>query len=149
MLDLGTDAYLWIKALHLISVIAWMAGLFYLPRLFVYHTQAEAGSEMSKTFKVMERKLWRAIMNPAMVASVLFGGILLGEIGDAFWVSIWLQIKVACAVAMVAFHFYLGQCRITFAHDRNTKPEKFYRAINEIPTVLMMVIVVMAILRPF
>lgn len=141
------DSYLWFKALHVISVLAWMAGLFYLPRLYVYHTSAEVGSELSETFKVMERRLLRAIMNPAMVSSVIFGGLLLAEI-DA-WDQGWLHAKLTCVVLMIIFHMMLGKYRKDFLNDKNQKSEKFYRMINEVPTLLMVVIVIMVIVKPF
>ena len=141
------DSYLWFKALHVISVLAWMAGLFYLPRLYVYHTNAEVGSELSETFKVMERRLLRAIMNPAMISSILFGGLLLFEI-DA-WDQGWLHVKLLCIVFMVIFHMMLGKYRKDFLADQNQKSEKFYRMINEVPTLLMIVIVIMVIVKPF
>ncbi|NVK18700.1 MAG: protoporphyrinogen oxidase HemJ [Methylocystaceae bacterium] len=141
------DSYLWFKALHVISVLAWMAGLFYLPRLYVYHTQAEVGSELSETFKVMERRLLRAIMNPAMISSVIFGGLLLMEI-DA-WKEGWLHVKLLCIVGMIGFHIMLGKYRKDFLVDNNQKSEKFYRMINEVPTLLMIVIVIMVIVKPF
>jgi len=141
------DSYLWFKALHVISVLAWMAGLFYLPRLYVYHTNAEVGSELSETFKVMERRLLRAIMNPAMIASLIFGGLLLAEI-DA-WKEGWLHVKLLCIVGMIAFHMMLAKYRKDFLADQNKKSEKFYRMINEVPTLLMIVIVIMVIVKPF
>ncbi len=141
------DSYLWFKALHVISVIAWMAGLFYLPRLYVYHTQAKAGSELSETLKIMERRLLRAIMHPAMVASVIFGILLLFEI-DA-WKDIWLHIKLTCVAGLIVFHLMLAKYRLDFAKDQNKKSEKFYRMINEVPTLLMMILVIMVIVKPF
>ncbi len=147
MLDLSGDAYMWLKALHLISVIAWMAGLLYLPRLFVYHTQVHPRSQASELFKIMERRLLRAIMHPSLVASWLFGGILLLEIGDLE--STWLWIKVACAFGLLAVHLALAKWRMDFAEDRNEHSEKFYRVINEVPTVLMIAIVVFAVIKPF
>ena len=149
MIELSANAFLWVKALHMISLIAWMAGLFYLPRLYVYHTQAEAGSERSETFKVMERRLLWAIMHPALVASLIFGGLLLANLDADTWTEGWLIIKVLCLAGLVAFHLMLGSWRVAFAEDRNTRPEKFYRMINEVPTVLMIVIVIMAVVRPF
>ncbi len=141
------DSYLWFKALHVISVMAWMAGLFYLPRLYVYHTNAEVGSELSETFKVMERRLLRAIMNPAMISSLIFGVLLLIEI-DA-WDQGWLHVKLLCIVLMIIFHMFLGKYRKDFLNDNNQKSEKFYRMINEVPTVLMIVLVIMVIVKPF
>lgn len=141
------DSYSWFKALHVIAVMAWMAGLFYLPRLYVYHTNAKKGSELSETFKIMERRLLRAIMHPAMVVSVIFGGLLLKEI-DA-WDQGWLHVKLLCVALMIVFHFALAKYRLDFAADKNTKSEKFYRMINEVPTVLMIVLVIMVIVKPF
>ena len=149
MIELSATAFLWVKALHMISLIAWMAGLFYLPRLYVYHTQAEAGSERSETFKVMERRLLWAIMHPALVASLIFGGLLLANLDTDSWTEGWLIIKVLCLAGLVVFHLMLGSWRVAFAEDRNSRSEKFYRMINEVPTVLMIVIVIMAVVRPF
>ncbi|MBL6957408.1 MAG: protoporphyrinogen oxidase HemJ [Rhodospirillales bacterium] len=149
MIELSANAFLWVKALHMISLIAWMAGLFYLPRLYVYHTQAEAGSERSETFKVMERRLLWAIMHPALVASLIFGGLLLANLDTDSWTEGWLIIKVLCLTGLVVFHLMLGSWRVAFAEDRNSRSEKFYRMINEVPTVLMIVIVIMAVVRPF
>ena len=141
------DSYLWFKALHVIAVMAWMAGLFYLPRLYVYHTQVDTGSEMSEMFKVMERRLLRAIMYPAMVVSVILGTFLLFEIEA--WDQSWLHVKLLCIVGMIGFHFALAKYRIDFLEDRNQKSEKFYRMINEVPTLLMIVLVIMVIVKPF
>jgi protoporphyrinogen IX oxidase len=141
------DSYLWIKALHVISVMAWMAGLFYLPRLYVYHVNAKVGSDLSETLKIMERRLLRAIMYPAMFFSLIFGIILLFQIQA--WDQPWLHIKLSAIVAMIIFNFALAKYRIAFLEDKNIKSEKFYRMINEVPTVLMMVIVIMVIVKPF
>lgn len=138
---------LWIKALHVISVIAWMAGLFYLPRLYVYHTKAKPGSELSETLKVMERKLLRIINTPAMIASWATG-IWLLVITPEFLQEPYFHVKLALLVLLTAFHGYLARCRRKFAEDRNARPEVFYRAINEIPTVLMIGIVIMVIVKP-
>ncbi len=149
MLDLSGTAYLWIKALHIISVIAWMAGLLYLPRLFVYHTDAEAGSELSETLKVMERRLFKFIMNPAMLASFLFGGILLADLEPGAWRSGWLPAKLVLVAGLLGMHLAMGKWRREFAEDRNTKSQKFYRIANEGPTLLMIGIVIFAVIRPF
>ena len=141
------DSYLWFKALHVISVTAWMAGLFYLPRLYVYHTEAEVGSELSETLKIMERRLLRAIMYPAMIASIIFGVFLLLEI-DA-WDQGWLHVKLLCIVGLIVFNMALAKYRLAFLEDRNQKSEKFYRMINEVPTLLMIVLVIMVIVKPF
>jgi TIGR00701 family protein len=140
--------YEWIKALHVISVICWMAGMFYLPRLFVYHTKAEAGSVQSETFKVMERRLFRAITTPAMIASWVFG-LWMVHLGGFDWSSLWPWLKVAFVLALSACHGMLARHLKDFANDRNTKPEKYFRMLNEVPTVLMIGIVIMVIVRPF
>ncbi len=148
MIELSPTAYLWIKALHLIAVIAWMAGLLYLPRLFVYHADAKPGSETAETFKVMERRLLRAIMTPAMIAALLLGLALLARAGAGIWASPWWWAKGAALVGLFALHGLMARWRRDFAHDRNRHPARFYRIINEIPTALMIVIVVMAVLKP-
>jgi len=147
MLEVSPTLYLWIKALHIISVMAWVAGLLYLPRLFVYHTDCEAGTAQSETFKIMERRLLRAIMNPAMVASFIFGGLLLIILND--WSSVWLYIKILGVFGLAGLHGSMAKWRREFAEDRNTRPAKFYRIMNEAPTVLMIVIVIMAVVKPF
>lgn len=140
---------LWIKALHVISIIAWMAGLLYLPRLFVYHTEAETGSVQSETFKVMERRLYRGIMTPAMIASWLFG-LWLIFFYDAFdWGALWGWVKIAMVLLLTVIHLFFGQIRRDFAEDRNQRPQRFFRMINEVPTLIMIVIVIMIIVRPF
>ncbi len=149
MIDLSYEALLWIKALHIISAIAWMAGLLYLPRLFVYHAGAEPGSETSETFKVMERRLLRAIMNPAMIAVLLTGGLILGTTGGPEWTSGWLLAKLACVAGLLALHMMMARWRRRFAEDANTRTGKFYRVVNEAPTVLMIAIVIMAVVKPF
>ncbi|MEO5335433.1 MAG: protoporphyrinogen oxidase HemJ [Magnetospirillum sp. WYHS-4] len=143
------EAYLWIKAWHLIAVMAWMAGLFYLPRLFVYHSVVEVGSEVSETFKVMERRLLRAIMNPAMVVTVALGVAMLVDLGwEAVRSQVWLHVKLTCAAGMLVMHWRMARWREDFAADRNTRPQRFYRIVNEVPTILMIAIVVMAIVKP-
>lgn len=149
MIDLLDEALPWIRALHIIVAIAWMAGLFYLPRLFIYHTAAAPGSEMSETFKVMERRLLRAIMNPAMIAVFLTGGLILMAAGGPEWDSGWLLVKLACAVGLLALHIMMAHWRRQFADDANTRSGKFYRVVNEAPTVLMIAIVIMAVVKPF
>ena len=140
--------YDWIKALHVISVIAWMAGLMYLPRLFVYHADAAAGSEKSETFKVMERRLYRGITTPAMIATWVFGLAMVFH-GLIDWSSIWPWIKAASVLALSGIHGVFGRLRRDFANDRNTRPAKFFRMINEVPFILAIVIVVMVIVKPF
>jgi putative membrane protein len=143
------DLRQWILALHVISVIAWMAGMLYLPRLYVYHCGVEVGSPESELFKVMERRLIRAITNPAMVAAVVFGVLLLLTPGVVDWGSGWIWVKLVAAVAMTGLHGAYSRWRRDFAEDRNTRPAKFYRYWNEVPTVLMILIVIMVIVRPF
>lgn len=143
------DLYLWIKALHVISVIAWMAGLLYLPRLFVYHTRQAPGSEASETFKVMERRLLKAITTPAMIASFVFGGWLMWELGESVWHLGWLHAKLACVVGLTAVHGLLARWQRDFAKDANRRSETFYRVVNEVPTLLMIAIVVLAVVEPF
>ena len=149
MVDLSYEALLWIKALHIIAAIAWMAGLLYLPRLFVYHTNAAPGSEASETFKVMERRLLRAIMNPAMIAVFLTGGLILSAPGGPAWDQGWLLAKLVCAAGLLALHMMMARWRRRFANDANTRSGKFYRVVNEAPTVLMIAIVILAVVKPF
>ena len=149
MVDLLGTAFLWIKALHIIGVIAWMAGLLYLPRLFVYHAAVEPGSAQSETFKVMERRLLRAIMNPALAVSLVTGGLLIANLGGEAWSSGWLHAKLVCVLGLFAMHGLMARWRRDFAADRNERSQKFYRVANEVPTVLMIGIVVFAVVRPF
>ncbi|SOC17581.1 protoporphyrinogen oxidase HemJ [Thalassospira xiamenensis] len=141
------DTYSVIKSLHVISIIAWMAGLLYLPRLFVYHCEVAPGSEAAEKFKIMERRLLRAIMNPAMIAAWFFGGYLIHASGAM--TEGWFHVKLLCVVIMTGIHMILARCRRQFEADNNTKPQKFYRIINEVPAVLMVIIVFMVIARPF
>lgn len=141
-----TEWYLWIKAAHLISVFAWMAGLLYLPRLFVYHAGAPAGSELASTLTVMERRLLRGIMNPAMVAAYVFGGLLL-FVQD--WSQGWLHVKLASVAVLTVLHHLYALWRKDFAADRNGRSARFYRIANEAPTLALIVIVVMVIVKPF
>ena len=138
----------WFKALHIISVIAWMAGLLYLPRLFVYHATAETGSAQSETFKVMERRLLRAITTPAMIATWVFGLAMVFH-GIVDWGSVWPWIKAALVLALSGYHGLLARHVKAFAGDRNERPQKYFRLINEVPTVLMIGIVIMVIVKPF
>lgn len=138
----------WLKALHVISVIAWMAGMLYLPRLFVYHAVAEKGSVQSETFKVMERRLLRAIMTPAMITTWLFGlGML--HFGIVDWSSGWPWVKAALVIGLSGIHGLLARQVKIFAQDANDRPQRFFRVLNEVPTVLMIGIVIMVIVRPF
>ena len=142
--------YPWLKALHIISVIAWMAGLLYLPRLFVYHADAKVGSEQSETFKIMERRLLRGIMNPAMAAAYVFGilTLLTPEMIDN-WRSGWFQTKVGLIVALTIYHHALARWRKAFAADANKRPARFYRFMNEVPTVILVGIVILVVVKPF
>ncbi|MFT0859993.1 protoporphyrinogen oxidase HemJ [Ancylobacter sp. G4_0304] len=139
--------YDWIKALHVIAVISWMAGMLYLPRLMVYHCAAEAGSVQSETFKVMERRLLKAIMNPAMIVTWLAGLWMVWEAG--WYTAPWFHAKFALVLAMSGFHGALSRWVKDFAADRNTRPARFYRIANEVPTLLMIGIVVLVIVKPF
>ena len=139
--------YEWIKALHVIAVIAWMAGMLYLPRLFVYHCEAEPGSRQSETFKVMERRLLRAIINPAMIAAWLLGLGLAYEGG--FFRSGWFQGKFVLVLALSGVHGLFVRWVRDFAADRNQHSPRFYRVINEIPAALMVGIVILAVVKPF
>ena len=147
MLDLSSTTYDWIKALHIMSVMAWMAGLFYLPRLFVYHANADVGSELSETLKVMERRLLRAIMNPAMIASYIFGTLLFLDLRG--WEYGYMHVKLTCILGMTVVHHMLGRHRKAFLEDRNTKSHVYYRYLNEVPTVLMIILVIMVVVKPF
>ena len=148
MMDFLAENFLWIKALHVISVIAWMAGLFYLPRLFVYHARVPAGSEMSETFKVMESKLLRIIMNPAMIASWLFAiGMIV--VRPDYWSAGWFHAKLLLVVLLTVMHMVMASWRRVFAEDRNTRSHVFYRYANEVPTLLMIAIVILAVVEPF
>jgi putative membrane protein len=142
------DAYLWIKALHIISVMAWMAGMLYLPRLYVYHCDTELGSAQAETFKVMERRLLRAIINPAMFAAFLFGGLLILTPGLVDWGDGWPWAKAALVIAMTAVHGFLSRWRRNFANDENRHSQNFYRAMNEVPTVLLIAIVIVVVVKP-
>ena len=138
---------LWIKAFHVISVIAWMSGMFYLPRLFVYHTQTAPGSAESERFKVMERRLLKAIVNPAMIATWIFG-VTLAVLTRAYEEH-WLQAKFALVLVMSGLHgYFVGRVR-AFAQDRNDKSARFYRILNEVPPLLMVFIVILVIVQPF
>jgi len=139
--------YLWLKAFHVITVIAWMAGMLYLPRLFVYHCEAEAGSRQSETFKVMERRLLRAIINPAMIATWVLGLWLVFDGG--FLKAGWLHGKLVLVLILSGIHGFLSRAVRDFAADRNARSQRFYRIINEIPTVLMIGIVILVIVKPF
>lgn len=139
--------YLWLKVLHIISVIAWMAAMFYLPRLFVYHAETAPGTPQSETFKVMERRLLKAIMTPAMISSWIFGLWVAYEGG--FFTSGWLHAKLTLVLVMSGLHGYLARCVRQFAADANTHSSRHYRIVNEVPTVLMVLIVILVVIKPF
>lgn len=141
------DAYLWFKALHIMAVIAWMAGLFYLPRLFIYHHDKPVGSESSETFKVMEARLYRFIMNPAMMMAWAFGLFIAWQGG--WFSSGWMHVKLLAVVLMTAAHVYFGRAMRAFGRDERPLTSRHWRMLNEVPAVLMIVIVVMAVLKPF
>lgn len=148
--ELLIAAYPWTKALHIISMVAWMAGLFYLPRLFVYHAERKGSDDTTETFKVMERRLFRAIMNPAMIATWTFGILLLLTPGIVDWrVEGWLHVKLVAVAVLTWFHHWLGYRRKDFARDANTRSGRIYRMMNELPTLLLVLIVVMVVVRPF
>ncbi len=141
------NLYLLFKSLHLISVISWMAGLLYLPRIFVYHAEAYHDSQKT-TFMTMERKLYNYIMMPAMILSWLFGLLLIHSLGFTIFSELWMQIKTVAVLLLTHYHFYLGKHLRQFAQNNNSKSPKFFRIINEIPTVLLIVIVFIVIFKP-
>lgn len=150
VLDFLSSAYPWTKALHLISVIAWMAGLFYLPRLFVYHVErVGAGTDTDQLFQVMELKLLRLIMNPAMIAAWVFGLALIATPGVIDWTAVWPYTKFASVLCMTWFHHWLGLRRKDFVIAANSRSGRDYRLMNEVPTVLMVIIVISVIVKPF
>jgi len=144
-----SELYSWVKALHIISAIAWMAGMLYLPRIYVYHCGAAPGSEASETFKVMERRLLRAIINPAMIATYLFGVAMIAMPGGPTGREPWLIAKIALVLVLSGMHGLFARWRKDFAADRNTRRARFYRFMNEVPTILMILIVILVIVRPF
>ncbi|MFG5384205.1 protoporphyrinogen oxidase HemJ [Yoonia sp. R2-816] len=149
MTDVLIGIYPWIKAVHIMSVIAWMAGLFYLPRLFVYHAErAPVGSELDQTFQIMEEKLLRVIMNPSMIVAWVAGLIMLG-LGAFDFASVWAWVKIVSVILMTAAHMWMAARRKEFAAGRNTRSGRTYRLFNEVPTVLMFLIVVAVVVRPF
>ena len=139
--------YLFYKSLHLIAVISWMAGLLYLPRIFVYHSEADHESQR-KIFRIMERKLYNFIMMPAMLLSWLFGLLLIHSLGFSIFSELWMQIKIIAVILLTYYHFTLGKYLNDFAIDDNKKSSKFYRIINEVPTILLILIVFIVIFKP-
>tara|TARA_B100002019_G_C20761967_1_gene353420 strand:- start:51 stop:482 length:432 start_codon:yes stop_codon:yes gene_type:complete len=139
--------YLFFKSLHLIAVISWMAGLLYLPRIFVYHSEADHESQ-KKVFKIMEKKLYNLIMMPAMLLSWLFGILLLHSLGFSIFTELWMQIKITAVVILTYYHFTLGKYINDFAIDNNQRSSKFFRIYNEIPTIILIVVIFVAIFKP-
>ncbi len=145
------NTYLLFKSIHLIAVISWVAGLLYLPRIFVYHSEAiinNKSEDMMSTFKAMERRLFIYIMNPAMIASWIFGVLLIYTIGTDNFGSLWLQLKLIFVIILTIYHLFLFQCLRKFAENNNYFSPKFYRIINEIPTVLLIVIILVVVFKP-
>ena len=142
------NSYLLFKSLHLISVISWMVGLLYLPRIFVYHVENINDQNSSSIFKVMERKLYFYIMTPAMILSWFFGLILIFILGFDALSTLWMQIKLLSVGSLTIYHFYLGKCLINFELNQNTKTSKFFRIINEVPTILLILIVFVVVFKP-
>ena len=140
--------YLLFKSLHLIAVIAWMAGLLYLPRIFVYHSENTGDVNSSNIFKIMEKKLFYYIMTPAMILSWLFGLILIFILGFSVLNELWIQIKLTLVILLTIYHFYLGNCVSCFVDNQNINSSRYYKIINEVPTVLLIIIVFVAIFKP-
>lgn len=141
------NLYLWIKALHIIAVISWMAGLFYMPRLFIYHTDAEPGSVQSETFKVMEQRLLKVIMNPAMMLTWVFGLYLAWSVYD--FQGGWLHAKIGLVVVLTGVHIYFSRAAKAFGRDENRHSARYWRFMNEAPTLLMIAIVILVVAKPF
>ena len=145
------NTYLLFKSIHLIAVISWMAGLLYLPRIFVYHSEAiqnNKSKDLTETFKIMQRRLFIYIMNPAMIISCIFGMLLIHTIGMDNFEYLWLQLKLLFVIILTIYHFFLFQCLRKFAEDNNSYSSKFYRIINEIPTILLIGIVLIVVFKP-
>ena len=142
------NLYLLFKSIHLIAVISWMAGLLYLPRIFVYHAENIEDTNTSNIFKTMERKLFYYIMTPSMILSWIFGIILVFSLGLTVFSALWMQIKLILVILLTVYHFYLGYCVSRFASNQNVNSSRFYRVINEIPTILLIFIVFIVIFKP-
>ncbi len=149
MKDWLAVAYPWVKSAHIVAMVAWMAALLYLPRLFVYHAMAPVGSNRAATFKIMERRLQRGIMTPAMVVTWVFGLMLAGTPGIVDWHRGWIWVKLALVAALTAYHAALIRWRLDFAADRNRHGARFFRIVNELPTLALVAIVVLVVVRPF
>jgi len=142
------NTYLVLKSLHLIAVFFWVAGLLYLPRIFVYHSQSKINSKQSETFKVMEKKLMFIIMNPSMIFSWIFGALLIYSQGNGVIYLFWIKLKILLVVLLTIFHFYLAACLTRFKKNKNKFTPKFYKIINEIPTILLIIIIFIVIIKP-
>ena len=142
------NAYLTFKALHLIAIISWMAGLLYLPRIFVYHSETSNNKEQQETFKVMEKRLFFYIMNPAMILSWIFGLLLLHSIGIQSLADLWLQLKLTLVIILTSYHFFLLVCLRRFSLNINTYSSRFYRIINEIPTAILIIVIFLVVFKP-
>ena len=142
------NSYLLFKSLHLIAVISWMACLLYLPRIFVYHVENINDQNSKNIFKTMEKKLYFYIMMPAMILSWIFGLLLIHKLGFSVFNELWMQIKIILVIFLTSYHFYLGRCLIDFKNDQNTKTSRFYRIINEVPTILLILIVFIVVFKP-
>jgi|SRR5579872_3442372 len=149
MTDFLVAAYPWVKALHIVSVVAWMAGLLYLPRLFVYHADASPGSDKAETFKIMERRLLHGIMNPALAAVVIFGALLAATPGIVDWRQGWIWAKLVLVAGLFGFHHALARWRKRFAADRPPHTARFFRAVNELPMLALIAIVIFVVVKPF
>ena len=143
------NTYLLFKSLHLVTVISWMAGLLYLPRIFVYHTESLQDINTSNIFKTMEKKLYYYIMMPAMILSWIFGFMLISILDFTVINELWMQIKLILVIVLTIYHFYLGNCVSCFANNQNKNSSKFYRIINEVPTILLIIIVFIVVFKPF
>ena len=144
-----TWAYPWIKALHIIAVVAWMAGLLYLPRLFVYHAEAPVGSDKAETFKIMERRLLRGIMRPAVAMVIVFGSLLAATPGVVDWQRGWIWTKLALVLGLLMFHLRLARWHRLFVADRRPHSPRFFRMVNELPTLALVAIVILVVVKPF
>jgi len=147
-MEISPLLFSWVKAVHIIAIISWMAGLLYLPRLFIYHCMAETGSDKSETFKVMERRLLRFIMNPAMIVSLISGGLMIYSTGLFIFTELWFVIKAISLCFLVVIHMKMGKWRKDFEMDNNQRKQTFFRVANEVPTILMIIIIIMVVVKP-
>jgi len=149
MSEFLVGSYPWFKAIHIIAVMSWMAGLLYLPRLFVYHVEVELNSTEDRRFQIMERRLLRAIMNPAMVVSYIFGILLILTPGIVDWSSAWIWLKILAILVLTGCHHAMGKWRKDLAEGTNQKSHRYFRVANEVPTISMIIIVIMVVVKPF